>query len=490
MSPSQYGHSTNGVNIANFRIINQKKECVQPGQYRSPFDWQQETAKTMEMGNAENLMSSTLRHSSNLLQTAAVDLVVSDVKTVEQALRTKIRQTDQLKNALESALNDTLAERDLCIQIKSSLEQRLARVQEKQGINESRLQVRNGRPLREKTMDDVEGLLLKQQGFVSAFYEKVKRAINHVDRELAQLDMVRQRLEGDLQDKTEAIDVDSKVLGILPDGTLGEAGSLRRRADTKLKTPHTWVTSTEDNIKLARHWITDSIRLRKAVRTSILNSRSTEHEISRTLNYQMMSKLGATQGLRDHLQRELERVRTEGAKAESQRSSLAHALESKRGPLMQAKERFAARKARPERELVADDVEAALAREIAHLNAVTSQLSHKLGAVDKEINSLDLAAMTLEDNIRDKEAALSVDEQVVMLDGRINLTSPPPSSVGSNTSNLSAAREATLRRIQDLEGDLISARREREALEANVAHLKATMSSPKGHLGGPDPFGA
>jgi tektin-1 len=51
--------------------------------------------------------------------------------------------------------------------------------------------------------------------------------------------------------------------------------------------------------------------------------------------------------------------------------------------------------------------------------------------VDKEINSLDLAAMTLEDNIRDKEAALSVDEQVVMLDGRINLTSPPPSSVGS-----------------------------------------------------------
>jgi hypothetical protein len=45
---------------------------------------------------------------------------------------------------------------------------------------------------------------------------------------------------------------------------------------------------------------------------------------------------------------------------------------------MQAKERFAARKARPERELVADDVEAALAREIAHLNAVTSQLSHKV----------------------------------------------------------------------------------------------------------------
>lgn len=44
----------------------------------------------------------------------------------------------------------------------------------------------------------------------------------------------------------------------------------------------------------------------------------------------------------------------------------------------QAKERFALRRARPCRESVQDDVEAALAREIAHLNAVTSQLSDKV----------------------------------------------------------------------------------------------------------------
>ena len=132
---------------------------------------------------------------------------------------------------------------------------------------------------------------------------------------------------------------------------------------------------------------------------------------------------------------------------------------------------------------MADDVEAALAKEIAHLNAVTSQLSHKvgaahgfppgglrhllsgvpflpsppfchcsflypqfpcpppssprptqLGAVDKEISALDLAAITLEDNIRDKVTALSVDEQMVLLDGRINLSTAPPSSVGTVSS--------------------------------------------------------
>ena len=89
---------------------------------------------------------------------------------------------------------------------------------------------------------------------------QVKRAINHVDRELAQLDSIRRKLAADLADKTEAIDVDTKVLNIQPDGDAGEAAMLKKKSDYVLKTPHTWATSTEDNVKTARHWIADSTR--------------------------------------------------------------------------------------------------------------------------------------------------------------------------------------------------------------------------------------
>lgn len=71
-------------------------------------------------------------------------------------------------------------------------------------------------------------------------------------------------------------------------------------------------------------------------------------------------------------------VRSEAVKASAERNKLAAALEAKRGPLAQAKERFAMRRARPCRETVTDDVEAALTREIAHLNAVTNQLHDKV----------------------------------------------------------------------------------------------------------------
>ena len=77
-------------------------------------------------------------------------------------------------------------------------------------------------------------------------------------------------------------------------------------------------------------WTDLLLRLRKAVRTAIAGSRSAEHELSRDLNAQMMSKLGATRGLKERLERELKRVRNETAQVETQRSSLVNALESKR----------------------------------------------------------------------------------------------------------------------------------------------------------------
>jgi hypothetical protein len=55
----------------------------------------------------------------------------------------------------------------------------------------------------------------------------------------------------------------------------------------------------------------------------------------------------------------------------------------------------------------------------------------QLVAVDKTLSNLDLAAFTLEDNIADKDTTLSMEERMALLDGRINLTTAPPSSVGS-----------------------------------------------------------
>lgn len=78
--------------------------------------------------------------------------------------------------------------------------------------------------------------------------------------------------------------------------------------------------------------------------------------------------------------------------------------------------------------------------------------------------------------LRDKENAISADQRMVLLDGRAGLNTPPPSSVASYpSSQMSAAKTQTLRRIGDLEGELQSARKEREMLENSISQLKGSM---------------
>lgn len=55
----------------------------------------------------------------------------------------------------------------------------------------------------------------------------------------------------------------------------------------------------------------------------------------------------------------------------------------------------------------------------------------QLAAVDKTVDALDLSMLRLEDNIRDKESTLLLEEKVALLDGRINLNQPPPSSIAT-----------------------------------------------------------
>ncbi len=78
-----------------------------------------------------------------------------------------------------------------------------------------------------------------------------------------------------------------------------------------------------------------------------------------------------------------------------------------RGPLMQAQDRFATRRARPDRETIRDPVEDALSAEITHITAAAATMSSQLRTMDKTLESLNMTAIMLEDNIRSKVGGCS-----------------------------------------------------------------------------------
>lgn len=104
-------------------------------------------------------------------------------------------------------------------------------------------------------------------------------------------------------------------------------------------------------------------------------------------------------------------------------------LRSHRAPLQQLEARFSIRAAHPSSAAVDDEVQYALAAEAAQLSGVCTQLAQRVDAADTQIHRLDELSAALLSNIADKEVAMTLEERVAMLDGRLCPAVPPTPSV-------------------------------------------------------------
>lgn len=97
--------------------------------------------------------------------------------------------------------------------------------------------------------------------------------------------------------------------------------------------------------------------------------------------------------------------------------------------MQQLQARCSIRTGRPDAEAVADEVQYALAAEAAQLCGVSAQLAQRVDAADAQIAHLDELSAALLRNIADKEAAMTLEEKVALLDGRRYPAVPPTPSV-------------------------------------------------------------
>lgn len=100
-----------------------------------------------------------------------------------------------------------------------------------------------------------------------------------------------------------------------------------------------------------------------------------------------------------------------------------------RVPLKQLEARYSIRAARPQGETVDDEVHYALAQEAAQLSGFCAQLAQRVDAADTQVAHLDDLSAALLSNIADKEAAMTLEEKIALLDGRMYPAVPPTPSV-------------------------------------------------------------
>ena len=70
-----------------------------------------------------------------------------------------------------------------------------------------------------------------------------------------------------------------------------------------------------------------------------------------------------------------------------------------------------------------------MAQEAAQLSGVCAQLAQRVDAADAQVTHLEDLSAALLSNIADKEAAMTLEEKVALLDGRMCVAVPPTPSV-------------------------------------------------------------
>lgn len=112
--------------------------------------------------------------------------------------------------------------------------------------------------------------------------------------------------------------------------------------------------------------------------------------------------------------------------------------------MQQLEARYNIRAAHPGSAAVDDEVQYALAAEAAQLSGVCAQLTQRVVAADAQIMHLNELTTELVRNIADKEAAMTLEEKVTMMDGRLSPAVPPTSPVFSVSGMALVCRVASM----------------------------------------------
>ncbi|GMH34697.1 hypothetical protein BSKO_02558 [Bryopsis sp. KO-2023] len=470
-----FGHDAHGVNIQNLRTLTDGAVKRLPGGFRSVHDWKRETQEALALAGHENFMSRSLRNASKRLEDQLKLKSERDQAKVDKALKCKIGKTEHLKGILETCVDGTRDEKVRLTAARNRMQRKAKKALQQLALTEARSKLRFERPTREKVNDTVQLQLQKQEGLLQAYISGLQHGLKAAEVGIARLGKSLSKLASDLHDKVAALELDTMALEgdfaheRVPNTFLQGAQGLH---------PHHWNRSTEELVKEANKWIADSARLRHEVQKLMDEKDAAASECCKDLNLAMVEKLNETDDMKQLLMEKLTDTTKEIEGAKQRRLALEAALEEKKVPTQQAMRRLLMRKQRPCRERVDDEAHQALITELRNLTSMSTQLREKIAAVNSEIRHLEDKAQLVDENLKDKDSSWKVDEQCIMLDGRVN-SSRPPSSVGSGSvvskrslSSSVSIRSDILSRIQHLENELTKARTERIGMETTVQKLQ------------------
>merc|ERR1712172_21814 len=390
------------------------------GRYAPP-DWHSRNSKLSEVARNTRDYSHALRQEAKQLR------IDAEAKTKwfnyenNVKLNERVRNITEWRDKLDQCLKDINLEISVQKDAKEACERALEAKNMPLEIVLENLNVREARQEFDVVKDDVEHQLNTEVQLIENIKEKLRQRCEESWDCLAKLEEIREIVELDLRDKSEALDIDMTQLDLTeksanishkPDATRIPKGSVQ---------PETWYTFSENNKMMAEQAMAESQRLREAIFHSIEQTSNDLRVQQDATNFDFRKRHYEMKRAKEELEYQMKATRGEISDQEQNIADMEMAIRAKENPLKLAETRLENRTFRPHVELCRDDPQDGLTMEVQALKDTLHQLNVKLDHSRETLTELEAHLHKLEEDHRNKQLALALDTRC--MDTRKRLTS-------------------------------------------------------------------
>ncbi|KAH1011294.1 tektin-2-like [Dendroctonus ponderosae] len=382
-------------------------------------DWFAKQWEIQQTNNARQTDAFNLRHESRQLRNETNIKTEWDTYHNNVRLADRVTELDRWKEVLESCLQRIDKEVGLLKDEKYETEKEIDSLGIPLGVISECISMRDNRLGSELTYDEGDTELKKElcvvEGVKKMLIERCQAAWEKVNK----LNEVRFKLNLDINDKHEAIEIDKDQL------TLDKnCANISFKTDplriVKNSLPYeSWLEHSRYVKLLADDELADTLRLREAL--FVVRERSKNDMLAQRdrVDFILRKRIYQTQKARNEIEWQQLKMREEMQKVAKEITTLENALQAKTDALKLAETRLENRSYRPGFELARDEAEQGLKDEVLQLRQTRQDLLDKINCAKTTYNALEDQQVLIDRELDNKNQSLMTDIRCLDLRARL-----------------------------------------------------------------------
>ncbi|XP_063544245.1 tektin-B1-like [Cydia strobilella] len=379
------------------------------------------------------------RHSAHQLRNETKIKTDWDSYHNNNRLRARVYEIDQWRSTLQELLDRIDREMNALKEEKASTERELEQLNLPLLVCSECLSNRDGRRSTELTYDLADTELKKELCVTESNKKMLIDRCQSAWEKINKLEVVKFKLQLDLNDKNEALLIDKDMLSLDKD-----CANITYKTDS-LKTPKRmitydqWLDRCEATKKMAIDELQETLSLRESLFVARGRARNLLQAQKDATNYMMRRRVYDTQRARNELDWQKLKMEENMDKLATELKVMGEQFTDKVNALKVAETRLETRGYRPGSELAADEADIGLKEEVRNLRETIRQLQEKLDCGKATYNALEATSIKIAMDLADKNQSLETDTRA--LEMRAALEPKKPTGTDKNLVLASMADE-------------------------------------------------